>query len=56
MKAVTITQKKYNLKNINEYGIDAIEDKKLKVNHIWPKFQHTLVRKTVNIFWNIQYI
>ena len=22
--------KKYNLKNINEYGIDAIEDKKLK--------------------------
>ena len=30
MKAVTITQKKYNLKNINEYGIDAIEDKKLK--------------------------
>ena len=43
MKAVTITQKKYNLKNINEYGIDAIEDKKLKdgihynwVNQIWP--------------------
>ena len=29
MKAVTITQKKYNLKNINEYGIDANEDKKL---------------------------
>ena len=25
---------KIQFKNINEYGIDAIEDKKLKVNHI----------------------